>query len=158
MLRNDGEVYVVSPYALFWNEDYYYMVCWSDKHVNVSTFRVDRMVSPEVMDDKAVKRPDGFDLEDYSRKIFEMYDGERTVVRLKCKNELMKYVIDRFGEGVETEALDDGFFEVTAEVSLSPNFYAWVFRFGGDIRILSPKKAASELMAIMKKLMTAQTL
>ena len=42
VFRNHGEVYELSPYALFWNEDYYYVVGWSDKHGNVSVFRTDR--------------------------------------------------------------------------------------------------------------------
>lgn len=158
ILRNNGELYMLSPYALFWNEDYYYMVGWSEKHNNISTFRVDRIVAPEIMDIKAVKRPDDFDLEDYSRKIFEMFDGDRTVVKLKCKNDLMKYVIDRFGEDVETEIINDEYFKVTTEVSLSPTFYAWVFQFEGGIRILSPTCALNKLLAMTTKLTTAQSL
>lgn len=158
ILRNNGEVYVISPYALFWNEDYYYMVGWSDKHANVSTFRVDRITAPEILDDKAVKRPDGFDLEDYSRKIFEMYDGDRTRVTLKCRNRLMKYVIDRFGEDVETEVADNEYFIANAEVSLSPTFYAWVFQFAGEMRILAPANAINELTRMTRQLMTAQSL
>lgn len=34
------------------------------------------------------------------------------------------------------------------EVALSPNFYSWVFKFAGDIRILSPAKAVKELFAM----------
>ena len=29
--RHDGEVYVMSPYAMYWNDDFYYVVGWSDK-------------------------------------------------------------------------------------------------------------------------------
>ena len=63
-----------------------------------------------------------------------MFEGERTRVRLECKNELMKYVIDRFGEDVETKLIDEDHFVATVKVSLSPNFYAWVFRFAGDMK------------------------
>ena len=73
VLRNDGEIYELSPYALFWNEDFYYVIGWSDKHNNVSAFRTDRVVDPVITDERAVKKPEGFDLDDYSRRIFEMY-------------------------------------------------------------------------------------
>ena len=144
-LRNDGEVYELSPYALFWNEDYYYVVGWSEKHDNVSTFRVDRLVDPEITEKRAVKRPDDFDLDDYSRRIFEMYDGEPTDVTLEVRDDLSKYIVDRFGTAIETEPARDGYFRITVEVSLSPTFYAWVFQFGGEIKIISPKKAVDEL-------------
>ena len=39
---------------------------------------------------------------------------------------------------------------VEVEVSLSPTFYAWVFRFGGEIRILSPDKAVEEMKGLIR--------
>ena len=92
MLRNNGEIYSLSPYALFWNEDYYYVVGYSDKDENVSVFRADRICHVEVVEEKAKKKPDDFSIANYSQQIFEMFDGDRVKVKLQCKNELMKYV------------------------------------------------------------------
>jgi hypothetical protein len=64
----------------------------------------------------------------------------------------MKYVIDRFGEDVYTKPKDEDKFIAIIEVALSPNFYAWVFRFGGDMRIVSPKKAVNEIVRMAKEL------
>ena len=150
VFRNCGEVYELSPYALFWNEDYYYVVGYSEKHGNVSVFRVDRLYKPEITKKDAAEKPDDFNLDDYSRQIFEMYDGEMVKVQIKCKNELMKYVIDRFGENVKTRVLSDSEFTAEMEVALSPNFYAWVFRFGGAIKILAPEKAVDEITEMAK--------
>ena len=150
VLRNDGEVYELSPYALFWNEDYYYVVGWSDKHQNVSVFRTDRLYKPQILREKAVKRPDDFSLEAYSKRIFEMYDGDPVEVRLKCKNDLMKYIVDRFGPDFEMNPAGKDTFIATVEVSLSPTFYAWVFTFGGGIRIMTPKKAVNEFRSMAK--------
>ena len=153
VLRNDGEVYELSPYALFWNEDYYYVVGYSEKHENVSVFRVDRLHKPEIAEAAAAPKPEGFNLDDYSKQIFEMYDGENVKVQIKCKNELMKYVIDRFGEDVKTRPLSDDEFTAEIEVALSPNFYAWVFRFGGNIKILAPEKAVDEITEMAKAML-----
>jgi len=152
VLRGDGEVYELSPYALLWNEDYYYVVGWSDKHENVSVFRVDRLYHPELLDEKAVKRPDDFNLDDYSKPIFDMFEGyDRVSVKLKVKNELAKYIVDRFGTKLETEQVSDDYFTVIVEVSLSPTFYAWVFQFGGEVRLLSPDKAVNEFRKMIDK-------
>lgn len=144
ILKNSGEVYRLSPYALFWNEDYYYVVGYSDKHDNVSSFRADRMCHVDVLEEKAVARPKDFSLARYSRQIFEMYDGDTARVKLECRDELMRYVIDRFGESVETERATEDTFYAYPEVALSPNFYSWLFRFAGDIRILEPERARRE--------------
>lgn len=98
-----------------------------------------------MVDEKAVRKPKDFSLDRYSRQIFEMYDGDTVRVKLECRNELMKYVIDRFDESVETEIATENTFYAYPEVALSPNFYSWVFRFAGEISLLSPKSAVEEL-------------
>lgn len=147
VLRNDGEIYTLSPYALFWNEDFYYVVGYSEKHDNISSFRADRICHIKLLAEKAEKRPKDFSLERYSRQIFEMFDGETVRVKLECKNYLMRYVIDRFGEHVETEIATDETFYAYPEVALSPNFYSWLFKFAGEIVLLSPEKAKEEYIA-----------
>lgn len=156
VLRNYGEDYELSPYALFWNEDFYYVVGWSDKHGNVSVFRTDRLQKPEILNEDAVPEPENFNLEDYSKKIFEMYDGEEVDVVLECKNDLMKYIIDRFGEDVETEPVSRDTFEARVKVALSPTFYAWVFTFAGDIKISFPEKAINEIVNMAKSIIKTE--
>ena len=143
--RNDGGEYELSPYDLIWNNDFYYVVGYSREHNNVSTFRVDRIDKVEILNERVVKKPAGYKVENYSTGIFEMFEGETVRVRLECKNELMKYVIDRFGEDVDTKPRGDDYFVATVNVSLSPNFYAWVFRFEGNMIVLSPKRAVDKI-------------
>ena len=156
VFRNSGEVYELSPYALFWNEDFYYVVGWSEKHNNVSVFRTDRLSKVEILAEDAVPEPKEFNLEDYSRKVFEMFDGEEVDVVLECKNEFMKYIIDRFGEDVDTDPISRTTFEARVRVALSPTFYAWVFTFEGGIRIVSPEKAVEDIVKMAKKLVKAE--
>lgn len=144
VLKNDGEVYTLSPYALFWNEDFYYVVGYSEKHENISSFRADRICNIQLLKEKAVKRPKDFSLDRYSRQIFEMFDGDTVKVTLECSNDIMRYVIDRFGENVKTEIATDDTFYAYPEVALSPNFYSWLFKFTGSIRIVAPFRAKRE--------------
>lgn len=142
VLRGDGEIYTLSPYSCMWSGDFYYVIGWSHKRHDIAAFRVDRIAAPpEITAEPIVPPPMGFDLCDYSKTVFQMYKGKEVTVQLQCANDLMKAVIDRFGEDVETAILDEETFKVTVPVSLSPTFYAWVFEFGGKIRILSPHEA-----------------
>ena len=118
---------------------------WSDKHDNVSAFRVDRMDDVEVSSNTSRKRPSEFSIDDYSNRIFGMFDGDSTAVKLECKNDIMKYILDRFGMSVQTVIATDNTFYVWVDVALSPTFFAWVFRFGGDVRILEPKQAVDDM-------------
>ena len=103
-----------------------------------------------IIDADAVPQPRDFDVADYSKKIFEMYNGEDVAVEHECINSLMKYVIDRFGEDVNTRVSTPETFIAHVTVCLSPTFYSWVFQFGGKVRILSPKKARREYIGMIE--------
>ena len=106
-----------------------------------------------MVEEKAVSKPKDFSLDRYSRQIFEMYDGDTVRVKLECRNELMKYVIDRFDESVETEIATENTFYAYPEVALSPNFYSWLFKFAGEIKLLSPERARNEYFAKAKAIL-----
>ena len=151
-LKNDGEPYIFSPYTLTWNGDCYYMVGWSDKHEKVATFRVDRIyATPKVLEDSAVRRSKGYSIADFSEKAFQLFDGKRTEVTLLCHEDAMNSVLDHFGEKAKTRLVDDTHFLLTAEVSLSPTFFAWVFQFGGKIQICAPEEATAALSQMISK-------
>lgn len=153
VIRHDGEVYVISPYAMYWNDDFYYVVGWSDKRDTIGAYRIDRMDDPQILNEKAARKPKGFRVTDYSHKVFEMFEGEEVRVKLECRNDLMKYVIDRFGMKFETEPATKETTYCYVDVCLSPTFYGWVFGFGGDIQVLEPEKAAEDIRTMARRLL-----
>jgi predicted DNA-binding transcriptional regulator YafY len=119
---------------------------------------VDRIATPKLSDEPAAPVPEGFDIELYTKSVFQMYDGSALQkVTLKCENDLMKSVIDRFGEDVETDILDDEHFTAIVEVSVSQTFFGWVFSFGGRMTILSPDSTASEYLALARRVIESLT-
>ncbi len=129
---------MVSPYATVWNNDRYYLVGYSDKRKKVVVYRIDRMEVPKQLANKRVPPPEDFDVRDYTDKVFWMYDGPKEEVTLRCRIGILDQVIDRFGEGIELKNRGRETFDVTVPVSLSTTFYAWVFQFVGEMRILEP--------------------
>lgn len=144
VLKHDGYKYRFSPYAMIWNRDCYYAVGWSEKHGKIAQFRVDRMTAVEPLEQAAVQTPD-FDPAEYVRKVFGMYPDDLCTAKLLCDNEVMRSVIDRFGENVRTETVDEQHFRATVEVAPSPPFFSWVFTFSGKIRIVSPAAVLEEM-------------
>ena len=142
--KNDGQRYLFSPYGLMWNEDHYYAVGYSEKHGKIVTFRVDRIVELQILGEAAVPQPEDFSLPDFAREVFDMYDGTPETVTLYCKNEMMKVILDRFGEAVETAPLDEQRFRARAEVSVSRTFFGWLFQFCGDIELVGPENVVEQ--------------
>ena len=153
VLRNDGEIYINSPYGCLWSDDFYYLIGYSEKRKKVVTFRVDRIIELEIMDEEIIQESDGFNMADYAKTVIEMYDGEPQEVELLCDNELMKSVIDKFGEGIKTERVSDEQFKATVSVSTSKTFYAWCFRFAGAMKITAPKVVVDEYKGMARKVL-----
>ncbi|MBQ9117050.1 MAG: WYL domain-containing protein, partial [Clostridia bacterium] len=143
-LKHNGQIYRLSPYDLVWNNDSYYIFGWSESHGKVVKFRIDRMYQPKESTAAFHPRPDTYDIEDICEQVFMMYDGKPCTVTLRCANEMMKVIIDRFGEDVKTARLDADSFSAEVEVSASPTFYAWLFTYGGKLQILSPQSIKDE--------------
>ena len=70
-----------------------------------------------------------------------MLNGEPCRVKLLCENTLMNSIIDRFGEDVATQVVDENHFSVEATVDLSSTFYGWVFASAGKMKITGPQEA-----------------
>ncbi len=62
----------------------------------------------------------------------------------------MNSVIDHFGDHAKTTPVDDKTFRLVAEVPLSPTFFAWVFQFGGKVRILAPDEAIGKYQEMIQ--------
>lgn len=158
IVKNNGRPYRISPYALIWNGDYYYLVGYYEERSSINTFRIDRIAKcPEILEDARHPQPEGFDTAEYASKIFQMFDTQKSArVSLKCKNRLMKYVIDQFGMDVQTRVIDDEYFMVNTVVCTSPNFYRWIFGWAGSVVIESPQSVIDEYQTMLKAVQEAQ--
>lgn len=150
ILKHDGYRYILDPYALEWKNDHYYLIGYSHKHKGIAHFRVDRLTSVEPLDSKFQPMPD-FDVAAYTNKMVDMFAAEHSEqVKLLCSNELMRVIIDHYGEDIEISPYDDTHFTVIIEVNPSGTFYGWVFKFMGKIRILSPQSCVDKMQDIAR--------
>lgn len=147
--RHDGEPFIFSPYAMLYNEDKYYVLGYYSIFDKITTFRVDRMGIPEILNEPVKPRPDGFDPVDYTVNVFSMYDGDLETVELYCENNMMDSVLDRFGDEVKITPLDDDHFKATAPVSVSQTFFAWVFQFAGHIQLSGPASVREQFQKML---------
>ena len=151
VLRHDGELYVASPYALIWDDNHYYMVGYYDKREDINVFRVDRINNLEILDENAVVAPASFNIDDFAKQVFNMFTGEKQEVVLECHNDLMKSVIDQFGEDVVTWKVTADAFRAKAYVCTSQTFYSWVFQFAGKMKLVSPGPVVEEYKKMLEK-------
>lgn len=152
VLRHGGKIYTVSPWALCWDDEFYYLISYDSEEARIRHFRVDRLsgvvVTEEGRDGKETFAH--FDMGRYSRAVFGMFGGEMTSVTLSCADRLCGVIFDRFGKETLLRPQGDGRFLVTVHVMISPIFLSWVLGFGKEMKILSPQGAADALCQMAK--------
>ncbi len=153
VLRHGGKRYVVSPWALTWDDENYYMIAYDAEAEKIKHYRVDKMMNITVLSDKreGAEMFENFDMALYSKKTFGMYGGRDEFVTLQCKNSLAGVIIDRFGTDVIMTPVDDEHFSVTVKVAVSPLFLTWIMNFGADMKIISPQNVVDEFIETAKK-------
>lgn len=144
--RKDGGEYRVSPWALCWDDENYYMIAYDAEAEMIKHYRVDKMEEIKITDDERDGRQkfDKFDIAGYSKGVFSMFGGEEVNVKLSVQNDMIGVIVDRFGADIFVTKETEDRFCVCVSVMLSPQFYGWVFGLGGKVRILSPKRAVDE--------------
>ena len=146
VFRRDGEPYIVSPAALTWNEENYYLIAYSDDRESITHFRVDRMSSVKKLSEKRHITATEFKLAEYSKKVFGMFGGEEIEVKLRIDNKLIGGVIDRFGKDVIMIPDGEDHFTIRVRIALSPIFYGWLFQFGDLCEVVEPLSLKNELV------------
>lgn len=141
--RQNGDHYIISPYALFWDDENYYVIAHHQKYYDISNFRIDRMENVVSLEEGILPLPANFNVGDYARKTFSMFRGPEERVNLKLKNHLINVILDKFGKDVTINKIDNDHFQVSINVCVSTSFFGWLFQFGDDARILAPEHVVS---------------
>ncbi|MFZ3590006.1 WYL domain-containing protein [Bacillus sp. DJP31] len=124
-MRKDGSHYEVEPYALVWNNDFYYLLGAHKNKDNLAHYRVDRMRNVNVTD-LAFQRND-FNISEYVNQSFHMYEGTEERIKIRFRNGLINVMIDRFGLDVEVRPVDEEHFILTTKAAVSEGLVRWLF-------------------------------
>lgn len=154
-LKRDAKTYIESPWALTWDDENYYLVCYDSQDEIIKHFRVDKMLRLRILDERREGEDyfKNFDMATYSRKTFGMYGGKEYAVILVCENEMADPIIDRFGQDVIIAKVDENHFKVSVRVNVSPLFLSWIVNFGGKIRIEGPREVKDQYKELLMKAM-----
>ncbi|MBR4183984.1 MAG: WYL domain-containing protein [Lachnospiraceae bacterium] len=151
--RRREEPYVVSPWALTWNDENYYLIAYDETVDRIKHFRVDKMKAIQVLDEKRSGRDRfrKFDLAKYSQMNFGMFGGEPVNVKIAFQNDMAGVFIDRFGKDIKIRAAKQkGWSEINVDVALSDHFFGWIFALGSKVRITGPKEVVSRFKKELK--------
>lgn len=151
-LSNDREIIkkekemVISPYALVWQDDHYYVIGNYSKYDNLIHMRVDRMKSVESLDENVRHfsevscYKEYFDIADYTNKLFSMYGGELVEIEFSCNKKILEQVVDRFSDSIFIKNVTENEFCFSTKVALSDALVTWIMNYGDKLSVRSPEK------------------
>jgi len=145
-IKKNGDKYRISPWALTWDDENYYMIGFDEGDSIIKHYRVDKMLNIDLLNDlrKGKEFFENFDTASYTQKTFGMFGGHTTDVDILFENRLVGVVIDRFGKDVMIRKQDEEHFVAKVKVVVSNQFYGWLTGLGVGAKLIAPDSVVHE--------------
>lgn len=143
--RKKGSYYCTNPIALTFDNENYYLIAYNEKFDDFVHYKVDRMADISVSEQRRSMPEKPFNAASYVKPIFSMFDGETEHITAIFDNAYLNLVIDRFGDNVRLQELENDCFQVEFKAAVSPTFLSWMIGFGDGAIIVSPEWVADEI-------------
>ena len=146
-LRKDGAWYQVSPWALMWDDENYYLVGYDAEDGKIKHYRVDKMWRISVADRKREGKEQfkAFNMPRYTKSLFGMFGGEEVKVKLEAENGMVGILLDRFGKDIPVKPVDADHFRTSVVVAVSSQFLGWIMALGDGVKIIGPDKVVDRM-------------
>ena len=144
--------YLASPYGLCQDHENCYLLAFSERH-GITSYRVDRMTDIHLSEENRIPCPEltGKALVEHANRLFQMFSGDATDVKLRFHRSLINVVIDRFGKDTMLIPDGDDWFNFTVKVAVSPMFLSWVIGFGQKAKVLYPQSVADKCAELCRE-------
>ncbi len=141
LVPREGGSRQVSPWALIWQDENYYLAAYDAQDAIMKHFRVDKMGQVKVLEEPraGMEQFSKIDPAVYSNRTFGMFGGEEEIVTMQFPNRLIGVVLDRFGKDVDIRPMTERVFRVRAKVAVSGQFYGWLSGIGREAVVVGPE-------------------
>lgn len=147
VLRKDGHKKHISPWAMVWDNEFYYLVAYDPDRKGLRHYRVDKI--KHVNEEEFIREgKDCFldaEIETYVEQRFSMFAGEKELISIECPKRYIGPFIDRFGEDMHIRKLDEDTLRISFHVAVTPVFFGWITGLGDQVRIVEPKHVVSDM-------------
>lgn len=153
--RHEGKPYQVSPWALVWDDENYYLIAYDAAAGILKHYRIDKIDGLQTLPDARDGREvfEALNMAEFSKRTFGMFGGTETEVELRFANRLLGVVMDRFGKDTRIFNVNGGHFSVRVRAVPSPQFTAWVLGFGPEAEVLAPAALRHEIAQTLRQVL-----
>ena len=98
---------VVSPYAIVYNKQEFYLIGIKEGQKVFYNYRLDRIKNIKILDDEITIKKKKSEIQEYAESLVEMFGGEKDEVEAICNIRLLDSIFDTFGRNVTIEKIQD---------------------------------------------------
>ncbi len=150
----------VSPWALIWREENYYLAAYDGVDGIMKHYRVDKMGQMKVLKEEreGLEQFSKLDPAVYTNQTFGMFSGTEETVTLQFPNRLVGVVLDRFGRESDIRPMTDRVFRVRVKVAVSGQFFGWLAGIGREAVVVSPAEVKEQYAEWLENIVTTMKL
>ncbi len=153
--KYNGKNKVLSPYGLIYGEKIYLIGVEEEKGTNPYCYLLHKF-SEVNMTDKVFDKGD-FNLDEFSKKSFGVYQGECFDVKLLFSKNVAEDVLNyHFHSTQKLKRNEDGSVTVKFKASGDKEIMWHLFKWGEDVKILAPNVLKKEYVEILKQVLKKQ--
>ena len=143
--------YVVNPIATAFHDDKYYLLCYNDRHMTLTQYRIDRMENVKMLDEDITPNPElkASNIARHKRSLFDMYGGKKENISFETDIAVLDAVYDRFGDSVRVVSIGDGKALCSVEVQVGRPLITWFIGFGSALKVRSPQSVIDQIVELI---------
>ena len=141
---------LVSPYAIIYDKQQFYMLGIKEGNEEFFHYRLDRIKNLQETSEKITIKKSDKDIERYTDTSVEVFSGNEIEIEADCNEYLLGEIIEKFGKNVKMRPIN----KETVKINLLVNplgFKLWAMRNLDMVTIKKPKNLVKEMQEIIEK-------
>ena len=135
---------VVTPYAIVYNEQEFYLIGIKEGQENFFHYRLDRIKNLKQLDEKRTIAKTSSQIQAFAESAVEMFGGEAEEIEAICDKILLEAVLDQFGKNITIIKNDENTFKLKLNVHRE-GFILWALRNLELVEVVKPLSVREEI-------------
>ena len=141
---------VVSPYAIIYDKQQFYMLGIKEGNDEYFHYRLDRIKNLEELKEKIEIQKTDKEIEQYVDTSVEVFSGDEVEIEAECDGYLLGEVFEKFGKKVEVQPINKNTFNM--KIKANPlGFKLWTMRNLDLVTIKKPESLVKEIKQVMSE-------
>lgn len=142
---------VVSPYAIVYNKQEFYLIGIKDGESKFYHYRLDRMRNTQELNENITIKKSKSEIKEFAESSVEMFGGKKQEIEAICHMWLLDTVFETFGKNITIEKLPDTNEYFRLKVDANPmGFRMWAMRNIDLVEVIKPIELRNKMKEISK--------